>query len=131
MFFVLLILMLINVLQNRKIYSFRSDDELWSGWGSQVFGTLILIIGFLGFIVGFTTYEFLTHPEFLGIGYSNLKVLLDMIIRNPLRGFPLLIFALVGFIIASLGMSLSIIGINRFIKNIEKTKTVRNSGDNE
>ena len=125
LFFVLLVLMLINILQNRKIYAFRADEKLWAGWGSQVFGTLIFVFGFLGFIFGFLLYEALSHPEFIGLGLSNIIVIIQTIIRDPLKAFPMLIYALIGFGIAIFGMGLSIIGIKRFIKNIEKTKKIQ------
>ncbi|NVM03828.1 MAG: hypothetical protein HWN67_15970 [Candidatus Helarchaeota archaeon] len=116
-FAILLILITKNILQHRKIYSFRSDDRVWDHWGSQVYGLSLFIIGFVFFVFCFFAYVYLSNPAFFGIGFS-----LDIFIRNPFEQPIFLINTFIGFSIAIIGMIKSIISIREFIKNIESAK---------
>ncbi|MFX1450427.1 MAG: hypothetical protein ACFFCM_06280 [Promethearchaeota archaeon] len=117
MFATLLVLITKNILQHRKIYSFRTDDNVWDHWKSQVYGLSLFIIGFVLFVFCFFAYVYLSHPEFFGIGIT-----LTMLITSPFEQFIFVINSFIGFIIAIIGMIKSIISIREFISNIESAK---------
>ncbi len=116
-FVVLLSLITKNILQHRKIYSFRTDDKVWDHWGSQVYGLSLFIIGFVLFVFCFFGYVYLSNPAFFGMGFS-----LDIFIRNPFEQPIFIINTFIGFGIAIIGMIKSIISIREFIRNIESAK---------
>ena len=118
LFFVVLITLIAkNILQHRKIYSFRSEDKVWDHWKSQVFGLTLFILGFLFFIICFFGYIYLSNPEFFGVGLN-----LTILIQNPLDQIHYIINIFLGFGIAIAGTIVSITSINKFIKNIESAK---------
>jgi len=120
LFSILLVLVLYNILQHRRIYAFRTDDELWKPWSSQVYGLTFFIIGFMAFTISLFSYIFISHPEFFGIGLS-----LIILLRNPLENLGLFILSLIGLGIANFGMLQSILGIRDFINNIKETKGMK------
>ena len=114
LFGVLLGLIAKNILQHRKIYSFRSQDRVWDHWKSQVYGLILFILGFIGFTVLFFGYIFISHPEYFGAGLT-----LDILLQDPLENIIFIIFSFSGLVVAILGMFISINAIRNFIHNIE------------
>lgn len=116
-FLILLILITKNIMQHRKIYSFRTDDKVWDHWKSQVFGLILFIFGFMSFTICFFGYIFISHPEFFGFGITWI-----IITQDPLENVGYIINAFLGLGVSIAGMILSIRSIGQFIKNIEQTK---------
>ena len=114
LFGILLGLMTKNILQHRKIYSFRSEDRVWDHWKSQVYGLLLFILGFIGFTVFFFGYIFISHPEYFGIGLT-----LNILLQDPLENIVFVILSFLGLVVAIFGMFISINAISNFIHNIE------------
>ncbi|MFX0139644.1 MAG: hypothetical protein ACFFDN_38750 [Candidatus Hodarchaeota archaeon] len=115
----LFLLIIKNISQHRKIYSFRSKDEVWDHWRPQQFGLILFIIGFTSYIFTLIIYICISHPEFF-YSFFGIGINWVIIMQNPLQHTLFVINTSIGFGISIAGMILSIISLGQFIKNIEK-----------
>lgn len=116
---ILFFLIIKNISQHRKIYSFRTKDKVWDHWKPQQFGLILFIIGFVSYICCLIVYICISHPEFL-YSFFGIGVNWVIIMQNPLQYILFVINTILGFGISIAGMILSVISFGQFIRNIEK-----------